>query len=61
MYICICNAIRDTDLRQAARECGDDAEAIYARLGRTPRCRQCLDEAAMVIHEARTDTFAMAV
>ena len=61
MYICICNAIRDTDLREAALDCIGDAESIYARLGRSPRCRQCLDQAAMVINEARADAYAMAL
>ncbi|SFF98813.1 bacterioferritin-associated ferredoxin [Novosphingobium sp. CF614] len=51
MYICICNAIRETDLRTAARCCGGDAEAVYAALGRTPQCRQCLDEAEEIISE----------
>ena len=30
MYICVCNAIRDTDLRQAARRHPGDADAVYA-------------------------------
>ena len=51
MYVCICNAIRETDLRRAARCCPGNAEAIYASLGRTPQCRQCLDEAEDIIAE----------
>ncbi|MFC0204240.1 (2Fe-2S)-binding protein [Novosphingobium soli] len=49
MYVCICNAIRETELRCAARRCRGDAEAIYGALGRTPQCRQCLDEAEDII------------
>jgi len=49
MYVCICNAIRETDLRCAARRCSGSAEAIYASLGRTPQCRQCLDDAEDII------------
>ena len=37
MYVCICNAIRETDLRDAARRSKGDAEAIYAALGRAPQ------------------------
>ena len=53
MYICICNAIRDTELRQAARQHPGDADAVYACLGKTPQCGQCLDEAAEILIEER--------
>jgi bacterioferritin-associated ferredoxin len=49
MYVCICNAIRETELRCAARRVRGNAEAIYGSLGRTPQCRQCLDEAEDII------------
>ncbi|MFT4057045.1 MAG: ferredoxin [Novosphingobium sp.] len=49
MYVCICNAIRETELRCAARRCRGSAEAIYGSIGRTPQCRQCLDEAEDII------------
>jgi bacterioferritin-associated ferredoxin len=53
MYVCICNAIRETDFRGAARCCAGDAEAVYIALGRPPQCRQCLDEAAEILAEER--------
>lgn len=53
MYICICNAIRDTDLRKAALCCKGDAEATYASLGKRPNCGQCLDEAQELIDAER--------
>lgn len=53
MYVCICNAIREKDLRSAARSCGGSAEALYAALGKTPQCRQCLDEAEEIVADAR--------
>jgi bacterioferritin-associated ferredoxin len=61
MYVCICNAIRESDLRAAVRanrsgagrsgacRSGASVEALYASLGRTPQCRQCRDEAEDVI------------
>lgn len=64
MYICICNAIRECDLRTAARCCQGDADAVYASLGKTPQCAQCLDEAAEILIEERfaaeTDSFQLA-
>ncbi|KPQ33977.1 MAG: bacterioferritin-associated ferredoxin Bfd [Porphyrobacter sp. HL-46] len=53
MYICICNAIRETDLRRAATRCEGDAEATYATLGKRPNCGQCLEEAQEIIEEER--------
>lgn len=53
MYICICNAIREPDLRSAAQRCSGDAESVYASLGKTPQCRQCLDLAEEILGEAR--------
>ena len=51
MSVCICNAIRETALRPCARRCSGGAEAIYAAMGRTPQCRQCLEEAEEIIAE----------
>ncbi|MDJ0978914.1 MAG: ferredoxin [Erythrobacter sp.] len=53
MYICICNAIRETDLRQAAIGHGGDAEATYATLGKRPNCGQCLGKAGEIIEQER--------
>lgn len=53
MYICICNAIRETDLRNAALASDGDAEATYACLGKRPNCGQCLDEAQEIINATR--------
>lgn len=53
MYICICNAIRETDLRQAALSSGGDAEAAYATLGKRPNCGQCLGRAGEIIDQER--------
>lgn len=53
MYVCICNAIRETDLRSAARARPGCAESLYASLGRTPKCRQCLDDAADIMRDER--------
>jgi bacterioferritin-associated ferredoxin len=53
MYVCICNAIRECDFRRAARCVPGDAEAIYAALGKTPQCRQCLEQADAIAGEER--------
>ncbi len=53
MYVCICNAIRECELRTAARCHAGDADAVYERLGKRPQCGQCLDEAAEILIEER--------
>lgn len=53
MIICVCNAIRECELREAARKVPGDADAVYASLGKTPQCGQCLDDAAMILIEER--------
>ena len=53
MYVCICNAIREKDLRSVAVRCSGNAEACYHALGRPPQCRQCLDDAAEILLDER--------
>ena len=53
MFICICNAIRETDLRRAACSTAGDAEAVYAALGKRPNCGQCLEDADAIVSEER--------
>jgi bacterioferritin-associated ferredoxin len=60
MYVCICNAIRECELRKAARAGRGDAEAIYASLGRPPQCRQCIDDADDIIADERVATMPAA-
>ena len=53
MVVCVCNAIRERDVRDAARAgCADPIRA-YASLGRRPRCGQCLPYARELIASER--------
>ena len=53
MYVCVCNAIRETDFRRVARRSCGDAREVYACLGKTPQCGQCLDDAEAILFEER--------
>ncbi len=53
MYVCICNAIRESDLRAVALSTGGDAETTYATLGKRPNCGQCLVKAGKILDEER--------
>jgi bacterioferritin-associated ferredoxin len=53
MYICVCNAIRESELRRAAHQADGGAEEVYAALGARPQCGSCLEEAEDLLQEAR--------
>ncbi|HEX8055904.1 MAG TPA: ferredoxin [Novosphingobium sp.] len=40
-------------MRAAAITCSGDADAVYHMLGRTPQCRQCIDEASDILMQER--------
>ena len=49
MYVCICNAYRDAEIREAARSGLRCAHKAYAALGGGPRCGRCLPAAQDLI------------
>ena len=49
MYVCICNAYRDAEIREAARAGLRCAHKAYAALGGGPRCGRCLPTAQELI------------
>lgn len=53
MYVCICNAITESELRRAARGCAGDVQTCYSKLGKQPNCGHCLDEAEDILSEER--------
>ena len=53
MYVCVCNAIRENELRHAARRVEGDVEAVYLAMGCEFRCRMCEDEAECLVAEER--------
>jgi bacterioferritin-associated ferredoxin len=53
MVVCICNAIREKDVRSAAREGSCEPRSAYKRLGCQVRCGQCLPFARQIIAAER--------
>ena len=53
MYVCICNAIREAELRAVAHRTTGDAEQAYAAMGKTPNCGHCLCEADEILSDER--------
>lgn len=55
MYVCICNAITDRDIKEAARNGVDSMEALGACLKVATCCGSCHDCAREVLHQALSD------
>ena len=53
MIVCVCNAIRETEVRSAARNGCCSPGKAYRSLGRKIRCGQCLSFAREVIASER--------
>jgi len=49
MVVCICNAIRERDVRGAARAGASCPASAYAALGSRARCGQCFSFARQLI------------
>ncbi|MBZ6377043.1 (2Fe-2S)-binding protein [Pacificimonas flava] len=54
MVVCSCNALRERDVRTAARSGAACAKSAYAALGCRPQCGQCLPFARDLIRAERT-------
>lgn len=54
MLVCICNAIKEADLRQVAEHGVTCPVEAYAVLGKAPNCGICLDHAEDVMADARS-------
>jgi bacterioferritin-associated ferredoxin len=53
MIVCVCNALTETEVREAARKGAHTPEAAYESLGCEPQCGCCLDYAKEIIEEER--------
>ena len=60
MYVCICNAYRDAEIREAARTGLRSAHKAYAALGGGPRCGRCLPAAQELIDREHDAPAALA-
>lgn len=53
MMVCVCNAIRESQVREAARGGAISACQAYRALGQQPKCGQCVPFARAIIDEER--------
>ena len=52
MYVCICNAVTDKDIRRAAAGGADTLYELQDRLGVATGCGSCADHASEVLNQA---------
>ena len=53
MYVCICNAITDRQIRDAVETGVDDLWGLQASLGVATNCRSCAESAEEILRDAR--------
>ena len=53
MYVCICNAITDKQIRNAAKAGVTDLRALQAELGVASGCGSCKEAASEILAEYR--------
>lgn len=56
MYVCLCNAISDTQLERLAAEGHRNAPTAYAALGAEVCCGRCLPIAEKILNVPQADT-----
>ena len=54
MIVCVCNAITEAEVREAACAGATSPDDAYARLGCEPHCRCCLVFAQELIDQERS-------
>jgi bacterioferritin-associated ferredoxin len=60
MYICLCNAVTERQVRECARDGSCSLEDLAAALGVGAGCGRCRDCAAQVLAEAQQGDAIMA-
>ena len=57
MYLCVCHALNDRRIREAATACGT-VGSVFKSLGVRPRCTLCLPFIKDAVKTARQDAAA---
>ena len=53
MYVCVCNAITDSQIREAAQAGAEDLWDLQAALGVASNCGSCKETASEILKEYR--------
>ena len=55
MYVCICNAVTESEIREAASEGANDLWSLQQQLGVASGCGTCMDAASDILNEVCGD------
>ncbi len=58
MYVCICQAVTDKQIRRAAARGVDNLYELRELLGVASNCGSCADQAQSILNEANQTSFA---
>ena len=58
MYVCICNAITDKQIRRAAKNGVDNLYELREHLGVASNCGSCADQAQSILQNANQSNAA---
>lgn len=61
MYVCICKAVSDQEIKEAVANGNADLASIQAHLGAATNCGTCIEHAQQVIDEALAQQLSHAV
>lgn len=53
MFVCVCSAIRESQVRQARDAGAQSADEIFAALEAEPCCRRCVPDMDRILCEGR--------
>lgn len=54
MYVCLCNALKCTQFKAAAKDGAGDVPSAFKACGAKPQCGRCFEEAERVMSTVRT-------
>ena len=61
MYVCVCNRVTDSEIREACATGAHSIGCLKQRLKVATRCGRCEDFAARMIRESRDENLASVV
>lgn len=61
MYVCICNAVTDKQIRRAAKAGASDLWALQRELGVATGCGTCKQNASEILGEVRAEARSTSV
>jgi len=56
MYVCLCNAYTESDIRAAAAEGARTADEAYCSIGDGPCCGRCIATAQQIIDDVHAES-----